>query len=107
MDIVENQSYKQFTFLPKLNHKRWYVLYLDFISGTINKNTTIALSMLAAPIIRYDGYQTSTIQGFNFKAVGELKSGYYCVDLKNVDIDNVAYNARVVINSNIINIYIL
>ena len=99
MDIVENQSYKQFTFLPKLNHKRWYVLYLDFISGTINKNTTIALSMLAAPIIRYDGYQTSTIQGFNFKAVGELKSGYYCVDLKNVDIDNVAYNARVVINS--------
>lgn len=99
MDIFENQNYNQFTFLPKLNHKRWYVLYLDFISGTINKNTTMALSTLNAPIIRFDGYQTSTLQGFNFKTAGALKSGYYCVDLKDVNIDSVAYNARVAINS--------
>lgn len=99
MDIVENQSYKQFTFLPKLNRKRWYVLYLDFISGTLNENTTLGLSCLSSPIVRFDGYMTSNVMGFNFKSAEALKSGYYCVDLKNVNIDSVAYNSRITVNS--------
>ena len=102
MDIVNNQNYDQYTFLPKLNKKRWYVLYLDFISGTIGANTTAGLDMLSSPIVRFDGVSTSTIGGFNFVTAKGFRSGYYLVDISGVDINSVAENARVtIISSNI------
>lgn len=101
MDIIENQSSTQYTFLPKLSHKRWYVLYLDFLSGTLKENTTLTINLLSSRIIRFDGKSTGP-SGFNFKTVYELKSGYYCVDLQNIDINTVAYNSRVgVVSTNI------
>lgn len=83
LDIVENGVVTQYTFMYPLTSARWYVVYLDFISGNIKTSEShILMNAFNAPVYRYDMLSTGTY-AFNFTLAGELKSGYYFIDCKN------------------------
>lgn len=79
IDTIRNNAYVNKNYIGTLDNRRWYVLYVDFISGELTGGGSVAFDFRGAKIYRADMYATG-VEGFNFNT-GGLVSGYYFVDL--------------------------
>lgn len=91
--------------VKQLDSRRWYVMYVDFISGNIPSNYTSAFSLgfRGCKIYRYDGV-SSTGNNFNFSAINELRSGFYFADLTTATNDTDYINLSTLDAANIANL---
>lgn len=98
-DIITNDGLVQNTYidLSKIT-KRWYVVYLDVISGYTKYNASSTYGFYIktpAKMYRYDMVSSSNANCY-FRAIGGLKSGYYFLDLSTVSDPNAIVNLTAV-----------
>lgn len=98
-DVITNDGMVQNTYidLSKIT-KRWYVVYLDVISGytKYNANSTYGF-YIKTPVkmYRYDMAFSSNINCY-FRNIGGLKSGYYFLDISTASDSNALVNLTAV-----------
>lgn len=90
IDTIRNNVYVTRNYIGKLDNRRWYVLYVDFISGKLTGGGSVSFDFRGAKIYREDMYATG-VDSFNFNT-GGLVSGYYFVDLSTATQTNALAN---------------
>lgn len=90
IDTIRSNAYVTRNYIGTLDSRRWFVLYIDFISGNLTGGGSVSLDFRGAKIYRDDMVSTG-VDSFNFNTAG-LVSGYYFVDLSTAQNNNALAN---------------